>query len=202
MCAKSRFVVMRIPLEEKQARLMSHLQTYEHCSKKTIIFVSYESEMVELMNICNNLSIDYICFNSNDLSEFPSELVDSIWKNSEINNWKVVIVTDNFNRTHYRIKNAEVLIHYSLPHNWSTFSKRFAASFNYYKSLMTANQIDPTNCPKAVIMMDQDNLKEIPKMINFLKDHRLVKSIPADVLTLIDVIIIFLYYLSVYTTSE
>lgn len=181
--SKSRFIVKRLSLEEKQKSLIAYLKTGEYCVEKTIVFVKNELELSELIAICRRHSIEFISLNSYDSIEGQNcDKSEEIWKQSDENMLKVVLATDKA-MVNYRLKNAQNIVHYSLPDKWTIFSKRFAASFAFYKNYL--KKLSPL-IPKAIIMLDQNNVMEIPRMISFLRDHRLVKIIPQEVTELVD----------------
>lgn len=185
--AKSRFIVKRMSLEEKQKSLLAHLKSGDYRVEKTIVFVKNELELNELLAICRNNFIDCDSLNAYDSIDNQHYNNEEVWKHTDENKLKVVLATDKA-MVNYRVKKAQVIIHYSLPLTWSVFSKRFSASFGFYKKILSLDKPSPANStPKAVIMMDQNNLMEIPRMISFLRDHRLVKIVPQEIVELINV---------------
>lgn len=183
--SNARFFVMRLSFEDKQKRLLAHLKSFDHTKKKTIIFVSNDIELIEMEEFCRQHFVDYICLKSNESEEIPNDF----WVKNDRNKMKIVIANDE-TMTKYRIKNAQIIIHYTLPKNWTLFTKRFSASFEYYKKYISTNISSDKNDdlkPISVVMMDLNNCKEIPRMVNFLSDHRLDKYVPDKIRTLIEV---------------
>lgn len=180
--AKSRFVISRLSPKEKQNQLIHHLECIEYRKHKTIVFVSNTHELENVKEIFNSYMVEYIALKSSEKID-----VDEIWKKQD-GSMKVVLVTDDA-MISYKFKNAQAIIHFGLPKTWSVFTKRFASSFEYYKIFVTSkakNRFTPT----AIVMMDQDNIKEIPKMISFLRDHRLANTpnqMPQEILKFVEV---------------
>lgn len=184
--AKSRFIVKRMSQEEKQKSIIANLKLGNYRVEKTIVFVKNELELGHLIGICRRHSIDFISLNSYDSNESQHDINEDIWKQSDENMLKVVLATDK-TMINYRVKNAQVIVHYSLPEKWTVFSKRFGSSLAYYKNYLNTNKRCSNLIPKAIIMLDHDNVMEIPRMISFLRDHRLVKVIPPEVSELVNV---------------
>lgn len=165
--AKSRFIITRITFDEKCKQFLSRLETGEFRKIRTVVFVSYPSELEAVKELCKYSDIEFVA-----LSSTTKTAIDELWKKAD-GSMKVVLATDDA-MINYKIKNAQTLIHFSLPKSWTIFTKRFACCFNYYKLCIESKFENPT--PTAIVMMDQDNILEVPRMISFLRDHRLVKG--------------------------
>lgn len=182
--AKSRFIITRLTLQEKRKQLLTRLASGEFRKVRTIIFVSDQNELEFVRDICKYNSIEFIV-----ISSASKTSVDEVWRKTD-GYIKLVLATDDA-MINYTIKNAQILIHFSLPKSWTIFTKRFASCFNYYKSFIASNF--EGFVPTAVVMMDQDNIIEVPRMISFLRDHRLVKGphqMSKEILEFVEVILL------------
>jgi hypothetical protein len=145
------------------------------------VFVSTLSELETLKELCRENRIDYI-----SISSTTKTTMDEVWMKTG-GFMKLVLATDDA-MIKYKVQNAQTLIHFSLPKNWAIFTKRFATCFKYYKTYVASKSKNPV--PTAMVMMDYDNIMEVPRMISFLSDHRLVKGhhqMPKEILDFVEV---------------
>lgn len=178
--AKSRFRIMRTSADEKREKLLNYLMKGSYYKKKTVIFVSNDSELNELARLLDRHLLIYNRLSSTDKN-------NETWHQSKDGRLFLILATDQ-SMLDYRLRKAQVIIHYTLPAMWSTFTKRFEASFEYYKSIIADGGIaDEEKQPFVAVMMDENNMKEIGKIMNFLSDHRLINYVPENISTLIDV---------------
>ncbi|KAJ6632966.1 putative ATP-dependent RNA helicase TDRD12, partial [Pseudolycoriella hygida] len=77
------------------------------------------------------------------------------------------------------IRNAQHIIHFSLPKIWTTFTQRFAASFDYYKDFV-CNKSN-LGRPKSLIFVDAGNKETMPRIIDFMR-FRCSANIPEHIL--------------------
>lgn len=165
--ANSRFIITRKTYNEKCDYLLSHLANGEYRKIRTIVFVSNLSDLNVVQEICKKNGIEFIA-----LSKNVKISIDEVWMKVD-GLIRLVICTDEA-MIDYTIKNAQIIIHFTLPKSWTIFTKRFAVSFNYYKAYVDSS--DGKQKPTAIVMMDENNILEIPRLISFLRDHRLVQG--------------------------
>lgn len=106
------------------------------------------------------------------------------------------------------IRHCQHIIHYSLPSNWTSFTRRFIASFDYYENLVkdvsavyflllwrrslikiinkTEFQTLKTGRPTSVIFVDENSLDSFPRLIEFMKTRCFAK-VPKHTLELAEV---------------
>lgn len=66
---------------------------------------------------------------------------------------------------------AQNIIHFSLPNSWTMFTRRFACSFGYYRDPFRDDDNKSHKPASSVILLDENNNEQLPKLIEFLKIH-------------------------------
>lgn len=69
------------------------------------------------------------------------------------------------------ISKAQHIIHFSLPNSWTMFTRRFACSFGYYRDPFRDDDSKSQKPASSVILLDENNNEQLPKLIEFLKIH-------------------------------
>jgi superfamily II DNA/RNA helicase len=173
--AQSRFTVTRKSLKEKDQHILNNLEQFEWRMFKTAVVCSTEHEINNFQVLLRNRSLAYEILDGNTI-----EYAIEVWSRLKKGKMTILLILDSV-LTRANIECIQILIHYSLPETWSAFSRRFALSVNYYKFYKDLPLRDKENQPRAVINLDENNVNEIPRIINFLSDRRLVQQIPAHI---------------------
>ena len=82
-----------------------------------------------------------------------------------------------------KVNKIQFMIHYSLPDKWSCFCFRFSLFFQFFFKQLHNVKNDNVNISKSIIILDEDDNKHIPKLIDFMRD-RLKSNIPMVLLNL------------------
>ncbi|XP_070491814.1 putative ATP-dependent RNA helicase TDRD12 [Chironomus tepperi] len=173
--AKSRFTVSRKSLKEKDQQILNYLGQFEWRVHKTALIFTEQDEMDRFKALLRNRSLTFEILDG-DTSENNMEA----WNRLSKGKLTILLIHDSI-LTRKTIESIQILIHYSLPETWSAFSRRFALSLDYYKFYKDLPLKNKENQPRAIINMDENNVNEIPRIINFLSDRRLVQQIPAHI---------------------
>lgn len=173
--AKSRFTVCRKSIKEKDQQIVNYLGQYEWRLYKTAVVFSQKDEIDKFQALLSNRSLAFEILDGSTL-EYNME----VWNLQKSGKMTILLILDSI-LTHVNIECIQILIHYSLPETWSAFSRRFALSVNYYKFYKDLPVKNKENQPRAIINLDENNVNEIPRIIHFLSDRRLVQQIPAHI---------------------
>ena len=173
--AQSRFTVSRKSLKEKDQHILNNLEQFEWRMYKTAVVFSAQHEIDNFQALLRNRSLAYEILDGSTI-EYDIE----IWSRLKKGKMTIILILDSI-LTRANIECIQILIHYSLPETWSAFSRRFALSVNYYKFYKDLPLKNKENQPRAIINLDENNVNEIPRIINFLSDRRLVQQIPPQI---------------------
>ena len=173
--AQSRFTVSRKSLKEKDQHILNNLEQFEWRMYKTAVVFSAQHEIDNFQALLRNRSLAYEILDGSTI-EYDIE----IWSRLKKGKMTILLILDSI-LTRANIECIQILIHYSLPETWSAFSRRFALSVNYYKFYKDLPLKNKENQPRAIINLDENNVNEIPRIINFLSDRRLVQQIPPQI---------------------
>lgn len=104
-------------------------------------------------------------------------LLEQSWKMDEPGKFRVLVITDvGFNAALVSIINANIVIHYSLPSNWTNFLKRFACVLENITSPLEEQKSPFQN--ESYILMDEKDVKKSRKLFRFFQELNV--SLPAD----------------------
>lgn len=173
--AKSRFTISRKSIKEKDQQILSYFGQYEWRHHKTAVVFSQQDEIDNFQTLLSSRSLAFEILDRSTL-EYNIE----VWNCQKAGKMTILLILDSV-LTHVNIECIQILIHYSLPETWSAFSRRFALSVDYYKSYKDLTLKNKENQPRAIINLDENNVNEIPRIIHFLSDRRLVQQIPAHI---------------------
>ncbi|CAO1430695.1 unnamed protein product [Diamesa serratosioi] len=172
--AKSSFTLKKVISEqEKCEKVHDILCEKVKKSQKTMIAVNNQQDIEILRRF---LSKTQITFQIYDNKMTPEDIKKQVENND---NKTVIICSDVILPSMKSIKMVQNLIHFSLPSTWTQFSYRFTVSFDYYKKVLGLSEqekADNSNSlPSTIILLDNENNKELPRIIEFFEDHNLCK---------------------------
>ena len=85
-----------------------------------------------------------------------------------------------------QIQNVSHVIHYSMPTSWTKFTARFSALAQTYDNYVSKNFEIPTGVDRptarSLILLDEENSIQLPRLMDFMKKHDQLKFIHADIL--------------------
>ena len=173
--AKSSFTLKKVITEqEKCEKVYELLCENVEKSQKTMIAVNNQQEIEVLCRYLSKTPIAYQVFDnkmsSDDIKNHQIEIKD---------NKTVIICVDTILPSLRSIKMVQNLIHFSLPSTWTQFSYRFTVSFDYYKKVLCMSEQERTDdsniLPFTIVLLDNNNNKELPRLIEFFEEHKLYK---------------------------
>lgn len=172
---KSRFTLAKVTDEQKKCEKVYELLCDKVLkSQKTLIVVNIQEEIEVLRRFLNETMIKYQIFDNTMAPE-------DIKKQAEIkiDNKTVIICTDAILPSLKSINMVQNLIHFSMSSSWTQFSYRFTVSFDYYKKVQGMSELEQAdesnNLPFTMILLDYENNKELPRLIEFFENHKLCK---------------------------
>lgn len=175
--ANCQFSLSKETLDGKLTKLMSILEKGEWKQKRTLIVTNSLRDFNKLDDF---LRMNHIEFSKiNHLSEDGYEIAKK-WSRDEPGEMAVLLVTDEALtwESKNRISSAEVLINFSLPDDWTKFSRRFYTLQDCSYAIVEKKSNER---PSAVVMLDDANSKEVPTLIEFLRSRGVVKEFPKDI---------------------
>ncbi|CAO1420896.1 unnamed protein product [Diamesa tonsa] len=150
--------------------------------QKTLIVVNDQEEIEVLRGFLSGTEIPFQIY---DNAMTPED----IKKQSEIkiDNQTVIICTDAILPS-LSINMVQNIIHYSMSSTWTQFSYRFIVSFDYYKKVQGMSELEQAdkskNLPFSMILLDDENNKELPRLIEFFEDHKIC-SVPDEIKSMV-----------------
>lgn len=153
--------------DKKMQEVLDFLKTGRYLHEKTIVFTNSDEETREICVQLRDKSISYLKLDLTSRKGIEQDL--SEWnRNKSAGSFSVIVGSDQYLRT-VDLGLAQHLIHYSLPETFDMFSARFACSLVFYsKKLSKTNSGEQT----AMIMLDEKNNLELPRLIEFWKLHQ------------------------------
>lgn len=174
---KSTFLISRDSIKEKQNGMVNYLLQYKWIKTKTMIVFKQQDELDEFKQLLLNNAIGHATLDSN--SSFNQ--IDSMskkWVNEDVGRMSLLLITDEILKS-FNVDCVEILIHYSLPSTWTEFSRRFGACIGFYNSYVRIEPFNSKNKPSTIVLLDEKNVQEIPRLIDFIVDRH-AKLIVSD----------------------
>lgn len=139
--------------------------------KKTVIVCRYDEEVKCLESyLTHNKYIVFACDNTMTVQDLYN--INISWGNYQEPIIGPVLICCDENLSHMNVTDAHYLLHYSLPSLFSTFCKRFSVLNDYYPSIFKSD----TENVKIKILLDERNVEQLPKILNFVK--RCTSNVP------------------------
>lgn len=180
--AKCQFNITKNSYEEKLERIHEWLKSKEYKSTRTTIAFNCQGEIQYVSRILLERGIKVITVDIN-VKPTESEEIQKKWLSEQDGKLSVLLITDEA-LSKCRIKCAEKLIHFSLPENWTNFSRRFTTLTDAFLASVKG---DKSKRPSTMILLDDQNFMEIPHLIEFVKARKIMNDIPEEINDLIRV---------------
>ncbi|XP_052873449.1 uncharacterized protein LOC128278761 [Anopheles cruzii] len=167
--------------DQKRVELIRYLKQYDYRRERTIVIGNDDGDLDEIVEAARQSSINPLVCNEHTTA---SKLGGFTSWDSDLPGRMVVLITTDSLLGDLKVSNAQHIIHYSLPESWSTFTRRFATAFGYYDTYQeeAANQAANTR-PTTLVLLDENNSKQLPKLVEFLELHKI--PIPTEISELV-----------------
>uniref|UniRef100_A0A182SY95 RNA helicase n=1 Tax=Anopheles maculatus TaxID=74869 RepID=A0A182SY95_9DIPT len=155
--------------EQKEIELIRQLRQHDYRNERTIVFGKDSEDLVPIVNALKHGSINHIVCNERMVLQ----------QHAGFRNWDeqlpgdmVVFVCSDEVLGDLKITKAQHIVHYSLPPTWSTFTRRYACSFEYYESPYLASEVrQAKGKPSSLVLLNENNNQELPRLVDFLELH-------------------------------
>ncbi|XP_046974957.1 putative ATP-dependent RNA helicase TDRD12 [Vanessa cardui] len=168
--SKAETSVSFVEIENKIDMVFEFLKEIDK-SKKTVIVCKSDDE-VDLIERALKRSKHVVFASNNNMTVHDLYNISLSWADFEEPLLGPILVCCDGNLTHMNITDAHNLIHYSLPHLFSMFCKRFCVLNDNYPSIFK----DEDRNVKIKILLDGTNVEQLPKIMNFIK--RCTNNVP------------------------
>ncbi|CAH0404213.1 unnamed protein product [Chilo suppressalis] len=161
--SKTNTVVDFVKKENKVKHVLDFLKTIDR-SKKSVIVCRSDDEVGELTKVL--LDQKYIVFSCNSTMTVEELYnLSKSWVEYEEPVLGPILICCDGNLTHLNVTDANFLHHYSLPHLFSMFCKRFSVLNDNYSSIFKEEQQNV----KIKVLLEDSNAEQLPKILNFIK---------------------------------
>ncbi|XP_058065440.1 putative ATP-dependent RNA helicase TDRD12 [Anopheles bellator] len=154
---------------QKPVELIRYLKQYDYCRERTIVVGKNDGDLDEIVEAATQNSINHLVYNEHTMTIKLGGFTS--WDSNLPGHMVLLITTDSL-LSDLKVSKAQHIIHYSLPESWSTFTRRFATSFGYYdRDQQEAANMAANTLPRTLVLLDEDNNQQLPKLVNFLELH-------------------------------
>lgn len=178
--ANCKFTLFKDSIENKLDRLIEILRNQ---NSKTVIVFNYQNELTQIALSLQNCNLNVFCLDE-ELDKETKEMRTLAWKQKQETEMSILLATDS-SLSDSKIRCIKKLIHFSLPDKWSTFSERFAVMKRSFEQFVDGNTNEGRT--STVVMLDSNNVIEIPQLIKFVKERGLIKQVTVEVEQLVAV---------------
>ncbi|KAI8126831.1 putative ATP-dependent RNA helicase BoYb [Lucilia cuprina] len=165
---------------EKNDTILKYLrkisESTQGCDNRTLIICNEDEEVQSVIKFLQDCGQHCIAFYSRS-TENERITIDE-WK-KKISSQILVCTDARFYEL--KIQNVNNLIHYSMPTSWTQFTTRFSALARTYNNYVSQNfeQISVAttafeankNCPHSIILLDENNSLQLPRLVDFMRKH-------------------------------
>ena len=171
--SKCDFKLVKDTEQGKLKRLVEFMKQEVWLDKRTLIIVNSKMEFVVLQDCFDEAQLEF-CAIDHKMDQGAIESQTNTWRSLLPGQMKVLIITDEAFIAS-KIKCAQILIHFSMPSTFTRFTTRFASMAEHFMKNATAVTNEKAS---TIVMLDDDNAFEIPRLIEFMKSRNLVKTVP------------------------
>ncbi|XP_053668436.1 putative ATP-dependent RNA helicase SoYb [Anopheles marshallii] len=155
--------------EQKEIELIRQLRQHDYRNERTIVFGKDSNDLLPIVNALKQNSINHIVCNERMVLQQHAGF--SNW-DEQLQGDMVVFVCSDEVLGDLKITKAQHIIHYSLPSTWSTFTRRYACSFEYYDSpYLSCESKQAKGKPSSLVLLNENNNQELPRLVDFLELH-------------------------------
>ena len=172
--AKCQFTLFKDSIENKLGRLIEILSKR---NSKTAIVFNNQNELTQIAFSLQKCKFSIFCLDE-ELSKETKEMQTLAWKQKPADEMSILLATDS-SLSDSKIRCIKKLIHFSLPNKWSTFSERFAIMNESFEKFSDGRTDEGRTSTE--IMLDTNNVIEIPQLIKFVKERGLIKQVTTEV---------------------
>ncbi|NP_001037005.2 putative ATP-dependent RNA helicase TDRD12 [Bombyx mori] len=156
--------------ENKIANVLQFIDSVQG-PKRTVVVCRADNEVKAVeSSLRYNNRVVFACDNTMNIHDLYN--LNVVWGDFEDPTLGPILVCCDSNLVHLNVTDASYLIHYSLPALFSTFCKRFSVLNDNYPSIFKNESRDL----KVKVLMDESNVEQLPKILNFLK--RCTENVP------------------------
>lgn len=161
--SKASTAVDFVKKENKQNKVLDFLKDIDN-TKRTVIVCRSDDEVEELKKeLVKNKYVVFACDNTMTVEDLYS--LSKTWDEYQEPLLGPILICCDGNLNHLNVTDAHHLVHYSLPHLFSMFCKRFSVLNDNYPSIFkTENE-----SVKIKVFLEDTNVEQLPKILNFIK---------------------------------
>uniref|UniRef100_A0A182WFB6 RNA helicase n=1 Tax=Anopheles minimus TaxID=112268 RepID=A0A182WFB6_9DIPT len=155
--------------EQKDVELIRQLRQHDYRNERTIVFGKDSADLLPIVSALQQTSINHIVCNERTVLQQHAGF--SNW-DEQLPGDMVVFVCSDEVLGDLKITKAQHIIHYSLPSTWSTFTRRYACSFEYYECpYLSCESKREKGKPSSLVLLNENNNQELPRLVDFLELH-------------------------------
>ncbi|CRL05500.1 CLUMA_CG017960, isoform A [Clunio marinus] len=174
--AKCYFKITKKTIISKFEILQNILMNEEWRMERTLIVFNSQTEINQFKDFISKSSHSYKVIDSRIQSDDIKIIIEN-WMNEEFGDFSILLATDE-SLLNSSFNNIQVLIHFSLPDTWTSFSRRFVTMFGYFKKHLN-EELDER--ASTVILLDDENVEELPHLIDFVQKRHILNHIPSEI---------------------
>ncbi|XP_055532468.1 putative ATP-dependent RNA helicase SoYb [Wyeomyia smithii] len=178
---KSNLVLKLQTKEQKIHEIIRFVKEHDYHNERTLIVCSEASEVYEVVEQLKTHSITHLfCNDQTTLTKMDGF---KEWDNQLPGEMHIMVCYDGV-LPDLDINKVQHIIHFSLPKSWTMFARRFACSFGYYEDPLREQANNGQHKPaSSLILLDENNNEQLPKLVEFLRIHNQEVSEPIMKLT-------------------
>ncbi|XP_053679144.1 uncharacterized protein LOC128730136 [Anopheles nili] len=155
--------------ERKQLELIKYIKQHDYRTERTIVFGNDSADLETIGEALRQNSINHVVCSGKMVMQKHAGFQS--W-DQQVRGDMVVLVCCDELQADLNIAMAQHIIHFSLPPTWSSFTRRFACSFDYYECPYLESVSTDKGRPTTLVLLNENNNQQLPKLIDFLELHK------------------------------
>ncbi|XP_053949152.1 uncharacterized protein LOC128857417 [Anastrepha ludens] len=171
------------PSERKIATILEFIEQYSLENERLLVLCNSDDDVYEVVDALTTSA--YVCIAYDSHSSSDVRLIVEEWRKKKVMSSRILVCADS-SFPELQIQNVSHVIHYSMPTSWTKFTARFSALAQTYENYVCKNfdMLTGLDRPTArsLILLDEENSIQLPRLMDFMKKHDQLKLIHADIL--------------------
>ncbi|XP_018802414.1 PREDICTED: uncharacterized protein LOC108977261 isoform X2 [Bactrocera latifrons] len=171
------------PSERKITTILEFIEQHSLENERILVLCNSDDDVYEVVDGLTTSA--HVCIAYDNHASADVRTIIEEWRKNKVMSSRILVCADS-SFPELQIQNVSHVIHYSMPTSWTKFTARFSALAQTYDNYVSTNFEIPTGLDRltarSLILLDEENSMQLPRLMDFMKKHDQLKFIHADIL--------------------
>nr|XP_014101558.1 putative ATP-dependent RNA helicase TDRD12 [Bactrocera oleae] len=171
------------PSERKITTVLEFIEQNSLENERILVLCNSDDDVYEVVDGLTTSA--HVCIAYDNHASADVRTIIEEWRKKKVMSSRILVCADS-SFPELQIQNVSHVIHYSMPTSWTKFTARFSALAQTYDNYVSKNFEIPTGVDRptarSLILLDEENSIQLPRLMDFMKKHDQLKFIHADIL--------------------